>query len=271
MAPVTASLIRKHFLTHAPWVDPQKTVDTIKSGDPDRPVRRVGVGWMASIWDLEDAHRDGCDLFITHEPTFNDHHDPEGGACRRTPPGAAKTRFLQESGLVVLRCHDAWDGWPKIGIRDSWARGLGLTDMVADNADAADQRGWHATYRIAPVALKTFAAEVARRTAPLGQDGVEVIGDPDRMVSRPSLGVGCGGPDIDMIEKGSDVLIVCYDGGSYWHDRERFAELGAAVITVEHGTSEMGGMKSLAEYLKGIYPGLDVRWYERHPRSWHVK
>src|SRR5258706_16318926 len=113
MATLTASGIREHFLSHAPWVDRQKTVDTIKSGDPDRPVRRVGVGWMASIWDLQAAHRDGCELFVTHEPTFNDHRDPEGGACRRAAPADAKTKILEEAGLVVFRCHAARAGGPR--------------------------------------------------------------------------------------------------------------------------------------------------------------
>jgi putative NIF3 family GTP cyclohydrolase 1 type 2 len=262
--------IREHLLSRSPWVDPATTVDTVKSGDPLRPVRRVGVGWMASTWDLRAAHEAGCDLFVTHEPTFNDHRDPPDGDCRRTEPGARKTAFLAESGLVVLRCHDCWDAWPGIGIRDSWARGLGLTEMIAENADAPSQRRWHAVYRIAPVRLRAFAEEVARRVRPLGQDGVEVMGDPGRIVSRPAVGVGCGGPDKDMVDLGADVLVVCYDGASYWHDRERLAELGAAVVAVEHWTSEMWGMQSLAAYLGKTFPELDVRSYAHHPRPWHV-
>lgn len=268
---MTTNDLREHILSRAPWVDRSSTVDTVKSGDPHREIHRVGVGWMASRPDLEAAITAGCDLFITHEPVFNDHRDPEDGECRRVPPGRAKKDLLDRTGLVVLRLHDSWDGWPGIGIRDSWARGLGLGDPVADNREAARERGWHAVYRISPTSLREFARGVARRVAPLGQDGVEAIGDPERIVSRPALGVGCGGPDSDMIDAGADVLIVCYDGDSYWRDRERFFELGAAVIMVEHGTSEMWGMQSLAGYLAATFPGLDVRWFENHPRAWHVE
>ena len=73
-----------------------------------------------------------------------------------------------------------------------------------------------------------------------------------------------------MIELGADVLIVCYDGDWYWRDRERFVELGAAVIMVEHGTSEMWGMENLARYMRTAFPGLDVQYFARHPRAWHV-
>ncbi len=267
---MTTENIREHFLSKATWVDRQSTVDTVKSGDPRRPVSKVGVGWMATIFDLRAANQDGCQLFITHEPTFNDHFDPVDGSCRHLEPGKTKTAFLNETGMVVLRCHDTWDGWPGIGIRDSWAKGLGLTNLIGENTNADKERGWHAVYEIPQMRLADFARYVAERTRPLGQDGVEVLGEPNRIVRKPALGVGCGGPDSDMIELGADSLIVCYDGGWYWRDRERFVELGAAVIMVEHCTSEMWGVKNLAEYLRQTFPELEVVFYDRHPRAWHV-
>ena len=98
---------------------------------------------------------------------------------------------------------------------------------------------------------------------------MRVMGDPKMLVSRPSLGVGCGGPDQDMVELGSDVLIVCYDGASYWRQRERFAELGVGVITVEHGTSEMWGLENLARHLAETFP-LKVHYLDQHPKPWTV-
>lgn len=267
---VTADGIREHLLSRATWVDAKRTVDTIKAGDPQRRIARAGVGWMATIYDLRAAHGDGCQLFVTHEPTFNDHLDPLDGACRLLQPGKAKAEFLLSTGMVVLRCHDAWDGWPDIGIRDSWARGLGLTNLIGENRDAERERGWHAVYEIPATRLGDFARHIAERVRPLGQDGVEVLGDPGLMIHRPALGVGCGGPDKDMIDLGADLLIVCYDGDSYWKDRERFVELGAAVIMVEHGTSEMWGMENLTRYLSGAFPEVTFQYYARHPRAWHA-
>ena len=65
--------IREHLLTRAPWVNRERTVDTVKTGDPEREVKTVGVGWISSIENLRRAHELGCDLFITHEPTFWEH------------------------------------------------------------------------------------------------------------------------------------------------------------------------------------------------------
>ena len=67
-----------------------------------------------------------------------------------------------------------------------------------------------------------------------------------------------------------DSLIIFYDGDTYWMDRERFVELGAGVIMGEHGTSEMWGMENPAKYLRETFPELEVRYFARHPRAWHI-
>ena len=256
--------IREHLLARAPWVDRGRTVDTVKAGDPAREVHTVGVGWVSSIENLRRAHELGCDLFITHEPTFWEHQAPE---CRyRTvEPGRTKQRFLDRTGMVVLRVHDIWDNWPGIGIRDSWAEGLGLTEFLAE-----DETRWHAVYAIPETTLLEFARYVAGKVKVLGQDSVQVIGDPQMGVCRPALGVGCGGPDTDMIALGADVLLVCFDGASYWQARQRFAELGVGVITVEHGTSEMWGLENLARYLGQTFAALEVHYLDLHARPWTV-
>jgi putative NIF3 family GTP cyclohydrolase 1 type 2 len=231
-------------------------------GDPMAEVRTVGVGWMATLDNLRAAHALGCQLFVTHEPTFWEHEAPEQ-RNRGIEPGLSKRRFLEDTGLVVLRAHDSWDNWPGIGIRDSWARGLGLTRFLAQ-----DSTRWHAVYQIEETTLAGFAGYVAGKVRALGEQCVRVYGDPQMRVSRPSLGVGCGGPGVDMITQGSDVLIVCADGVSYWRDIERFLELHVGVIVVEDGTSEMWGIESLARHLGEAFPGLRVHYLDHHPRPW---
>jgi len=262
----TTQDIRDYLLSNSPWVDPERTVDTVKCGDPAREIERAGVCWFPAMDTIRAAHHAGCGLLITHEPLFWDHTGTNRHWVDREP-GRTKRAFLDETGMVVLRAHDSWDNWPDIGIRDSWARGLGLTDRIHEGSNLR----WHATYAIAEQTLREFAQYVADRIGPLGEDSVQVIGDPGARVSRPSLGVGCGGPDMKMVEAGSDVLIVCYDGASYWAVRERLAEAGVAVITVEHGTSEMWGMENLCDHLRGEFPAIDFRYFAEHPRTWTVR
>lgn len=261
---MTTDDLLRHMIEASPWVDPDRTVDAVKGGDGARPIATVAVCWFPSLANLRRAVDLGCDLLITHEPTWWDHHDRPGG-WRDRGPGLEKTRLLEESGLVVARLHDTWDNWPQLGIRDSFARGLGLECYVGE-----DETRWHATYEVPEQSLRDFARYVAGRVAPLGESTVQVMGDPDRRVSRPSIGVGCGGPAEDMIALGSDVLIVCFDGAGYWSQRDRFLEQGVGVIALEHGTTEMWGLESLAGYIGDTWPELTVHYLSDHWKPWHV-
>ena len=254
----------QHMIQASPWVDPAWTVDEIKAGDGERSLSTVAVCWFPSLANLRRAVELGCELLITHEPVWWDHYDRPGG-WRERGPGLEKTNLLHETGLVVLRLHDTWDNWPVLGIRDSFARGLGLERFIGEDATR-----WHATYQVPEQTLRAFARHVASRVASLGERTVQVMGDPEKRICHPSLGVGCGGPAEDMIEMGSDVLIVCFDGASYWSERDRLLEQGVGVITLEHGTTEMWGLESLARYVSDTWPRLEVHYLSDHWKPWHV-
>lgn len=262
----SARTIREYLLSNSPWVDRSQTVDTVKAGDPDREVKKAGVCWFAAMDTLRAAVEAGCDLLICHEPVFWS-HDAAETLWRDKAPGLAKSRFVEETGLVILRAHDTWDQWPEIGIRDSWAAHLGLTDRIS----ASTGHGYHAMYAVSTQPLRSFAQHVADRVRTLGEDSVQVMGDPDRVVRRAAIGVGCIGPDKELVEAGADALIVCYDGAPYWAVRERLYELGAAVVTVEHGTSEMPGLESLYRHLAATFPEIEFVYFANHPKTWTVK
>mgnify|MGYP005837765929 CR=1 FL=1 len=258
--------IRKYLLDHSPGVNPNDTVDTVKIGDPTKPVRKAGVSWYPSIETIKAAHEAGCDLLICHEPTFWEHAAPEN-SYRNKAPGAAKREYLEKTGMVILRAHDTWDRWPRDGIRDSWARFLDLGKPVYEKPDDP----FRAIYAIKPQTLRDFARTLARKVRPLGDDSVQVMGDPDRIVRRPAIGVGCISPDEDAVKAGADVVIVCFDGASYWQARERLHEMGAAVITMEHGTTEMPGIESLCRHLAEKFPQVKFQYFADHPRPWTVR
>jgi putative NIF3 family GTP cyclohydrolase 1 type 2 len=259
---MNANDIREYLLSKAPWVDRETTVDTIKAGDPTREVKSAAVGWMSTIENLRFAHDKGCDLFVTHEPTFW-HHSQDEEPLRKEFPGIPKQEFLDEAGMVILRVHDIWDPWPEIGIRDSWARGLGLEKRIAE-----DDGKYVATYEIPETTLGEFANHIAQKVKPLCQDTVWILGEYDWRISRPAVGTGCITPGIEMISEGADFIVVCDDGFSYWERGERFYEMGIGVALVSHGTSEMWGIENLARYLGETFPELQVTYLDRHPRYW---
>lgn len=73
-----------------------------------------------------------------------------------------------------------------------------------------------------------------------------------------------------LIGKGSDVLIVCFDGAFYWAKRQQWAELGVGVITVEHGTTEMWGIENLARHLRERFPQIEFLYFAEHAKPWTV-
>ncbi len=258
--------IQKYLFSQCPQVDPKNTVDTVKIGDPTKSIKKAGVCWYPSIENIKAAHAAGCELLITHEPTFWEHAAPET-FWRDRPPGDAKRQFLEKTGMVVLRVHDTWDRWPKAGIRDSWARCLGLGEPTYTPKDDP----FRAIYDVKPQKLRDFARSVGQKVRHLGQDSVQVIGDPDRIIRRPAIGVGCISPDREMVEAGADVVIVCFDGATYWSQRERMHEMGAAVITLEHGTTEMPGCENMARHLAEKFPQIEFRYFAEHVRPWTVR
>jgi putative NIF3 family GTP cyclohydrolase 1 type 2 len=253
-----AADIHAHFLTAADWVDPDNTVDRIIVGDPETEVSRVLVTWISSFQAVREAVVRGCQMVITHEPTFWTHANELAAVGEwdadslKDQVADCKRRYIEEHGLVILRIHDAWDAWPEIGIPWAWARHL---ELGAEPA-AQIERGYQQRYDIEPVTLDDLARRIAARTALLGEPAVQVVGPPDKMVSKVGIGTGCY-CDVSLFQElGCDVSIVCDDGAWYWQDLQFAADADHAIIRVNHGTSEEPGMVSLADYVNSSLPGV---------------
>lgn len=256
--------IRNHIINLNPLVDPKTTVDNIKMGDSKKEINTVGVCWYPSTQTIKSAIKMNCDLLVVHEPTWWNHFDPPGG-WRNISPGLERTQMLEKSGMVILRIHDSWDFLPNIGVRDSFAKFLKLDNFILE-----DNNKISAMYQIEPTTLKNFAKIIAEKIKPLGQDALQVMGNPQKIVKNIALSIGCATPQENMIKKGADVLIMSFDGASYWQTRERLASHNVGIITLEHGTSEMPGIKSLAQYIQNTWPDLNVIYLDNHIKPWHV-
>ena len=244
--------IREHILARAPWVDPNKTVDTFKHGDPDVEVGKVAVTWMLTMEAIEEAVRAGANLVVTHEPTFYDHFDAVGEVANDVTY-RAKRRRLDRAGLTVLRIHDSWDTWPEIGIGDSLARTLDL--KVVAQADALIKVA--ATAK--PTTLGAFATFARKR---LGMDGVGLMGSSDAKVRRVALSFGALG-GLDAMRKflalEPDVLLageICN-----WREIRYLQDVGCPIILADHATTEEPGMRALAGYLRETF-GLATHFIE---------
>ena len=241
--------ILDHFLSKADWVDPEKTVDRIICGDPEKDVRTAGVTWISSFAAVRAAVEHGVDALITHEPTFWKHMN-EHEAMDASDIAREKKKCIDDAGLVIIRNHDVWDRFPDVGIPWSWARFLGLPGPPVGFGN----RDYQHRYDIDPVTLDELAALVAERTAAIGEPMVQVKGDGAQTVSHVGIGTGCCGAIPEYVAMGCDVSIVCDDGSSYWSSIQQAEDMEHPVIRVSHGTSEEPGMVALTEYINTNLP-----------------
>lgn len=252
-SPPTARDIDRHLRALASWLDSAKTVDTFKSGNPDQPVKTVCVSWMSTLRTLEKARDLGCDLFITHEPTFYSHtdDDPSFDSDRAA---VEKRKLLRESGMIVYRCHDVWDRVPEIGILDSWAKELGF------KGKPVAEKTFYAVYEVPETAVGEFARSMASKLQIYGQEAVQLVGDPKAQVRRIAIGTGAITNAKEMFSMGTDAAIITEV--TYWRDVRWAQDMGFPLLIVEHSVSECPGLENLAVYLKKEFPGLRVEYIQ---------
>jgi putative NIF3 family GTP cyclohydrolase 1 type 2 len=244
------------------WVNWEQTVDTFKAGNPDDEVRAIAVAWQSQWPTLKAAHEAGCNLFITHEPTFYVHRDDDPGAYQDAQLDA-KRAWLKATGMVVYRCHDVWDLVPQHGVRDSWARGLGLDGSPL----AEDARRYYGLYRVGPESVRQLAERFGARLVDVGQHGVQVVGDASRVVQHLAIGTGaaCRVPAMASLRApggaAPDALLVTDDGIRFWADGCWAIDRDLPLLVVNHASAEEWGLRSLASYLQEHFPGVAIRHF----------
>jgi len=233
------------------WVRWEKTVDTFKAGSPETAVKGIAVAWMPYNHALGRAQELGCNLFVTHEPTYYNHRDDDPEIFR-FPAVKAKREFIEKNGLVIIRCHDVWDQYPKIGIPTGWGTLLELGQPI-------DGAGYYYVYDGKGRSSGALARQIASRTAGFAQPGVQLIGPDDKPVRRIALGTGAITPMFHFIEKLAADMAICVDDDfTYWRDGAYAIDAGFPVVVVNHPVAEEYSMKLLADQLSRQYPQLPV-------------
>lgn len=234
------------------WMDLNSTVDTFKSGDSEAEVTGIAVSWMSTTAALKQALDLDCNLFVTHEPTYYNHRDDPESPVFELAGTQEKQAFIEESGLIIIRCHDLWDQVPEIGIPDAWGAALGLGEAVAGE-------GYYRVYDVSGRTAGDVARQVAAKSAHYGQAAVQLIGDADVPVTRVATGTGAITPLFAFIQQYDIDLAICTDDGfTYWMHGAYARDVGLPVIVVNHATSEEPGMIRLAQHLHTQFPNVPV-------------
>lgn len=244
-----------HMKQAGHFVDWSGSCDGFKAGDPQAEVQGIAVSWQSSWPALREAHESGCNLFVTHEPTFYVHMDDDPSVFEY-PHVKAKKDWLDATGMVIYRCHDVWDAIPEIGIVQAWARQLGFVEKPAC------ERLFYQAYRV-DCTVREMAERIKERCSSIGQTSVEILGHPEKRIYSVALGTGAITHLQTMQEMGADCAIMTDDGFAYWSAGCFALDSDYPLIVVNHATAEEPGMATLAEYLERTFPGIPVRHIPR--------
>lgn len=244
---------------------PEPSVDRVIAGDPETRVKGIAVMWTPTWAALREAQASGCNVLVAHEPTFFSHLDLDGfeEAAAKISPAAlkamratrdAKLKWIQENGMVVIRCHDVLDLIPG-GVADSLAQKLGFGE-----ADVWVNEPYYRVVRVAPAMQAIDLAErMAKVFGTIGQPGVAFYGDPERRVEKLGLGTGYACEPWRFVELGADMCLTIDDRIKTWIETEWADDAGYPMVVIHHGTSEEWGVHTLHGMLAKQFPELPVR------------
>jgi putative NIF3 family GTP cyclohydrolase 1 type 2 len=253
-----------------PWLrsvhpGPEPSVDRVIAGDPEMPVRGIAVMWTPTWAALREAKAQGCNVVVTHEPTFFSHLDLDGfeEAAGKISPAALnamsatrdeKLRWIERNGMVVIRCHDVLDLMPG-GVADSLVRKLGFSE-----AEVLVNEPYYRVVKVAPAQrADDLAKRLARAFGEIGQPGVAFYGDPEKKVERLGLGTGYACEPWRFVELGADMCVTIDDRIKTWVETEWADDAGFPMIVIHHGTSEEWGVHTLHELIAQRFPELPVK------------
>jgi putative NIF3 family GTP cyclohydrolase 1 type 2 len=246
-----------------PWMP--ETVDTFKAGDPDARVTCIAVTMMATYDVLKRAADAGCNLVITHEPTFFGHQDDTADLARENDPTyAAKRALIESRHLVIWRFHDHWHRRKPDGIQVGMLRALGWEKSF-------QLTEFDAVGTVPEQTLEQLAATVRQR---LGASTLRVVGDPKMKVTRVALAPGFSGFQRNRaVLRRPDVQVLVIGEGHEWETIEYAADAatsgaGKGLIAIGHIPSEQAGMEECARWLRTFVREVPVQMIEAKDPFW---
>jgi putative NIF3 family GTP cyclohydrolase 1 type 2 len=230
------------------------TVDTVKTGDPTRPVTGIVTTFMANVEVIERAIASGANLIVTHEPTFYNHLDDTTWLAADAVY-QAKRKLIDDHGIVVFRYHDLIHTIEPDPIEQATIDQLGWTRAAV----AGEPR----VFALEPRPFATLVTEVKHR---LGASLMRVMGDPALPCRRVGLLVGAPGGRAHLsflARHPVDALVVGeiaeWETSEYVRDANRLGRPLGLIVT-GHSVSEALGMKWLAGWLRECVAGVPVEY-----------
>jgi putative NIF3 family GTP cyclohydrolase 1 type 2 len=241
----------------------EKTCDQLIEGNWDYKVTGVVTTFMATVDVIRRATDMGCNLIITHEPTYFTGLDRpdwlKGDAVYH-----GKKTLIDDNRISIWRYHDHMHSGNTDLIYAGLLETLGWTEYL-DKKFPLPHCYTIPTTNVS--ALVTFLKKT------LGMKVIQVIGDPEMKCSRAGILVGGGSLGLGREEMPAELMndekldvIICgeiteWTLTAYVRDA---AALGfnKALVIVGHERSEEPGMKELANRLLPLLTGIPVHFID---------
>lgn len=242
----------------------EPSVDRIVIGNPDTKITKIGTAWMPYWKTLRKAVESGVNTLVVHEPAFYTHWDldADNDDYQRAPIPARdnyqkavdeKKKWIDDNGMVIIRCHDVLDKVPEWGIPYALGKGLGLS-----NDQIIRSKKFYNIYEIEPTPASEVAQQIATSLKTIDQPGVAFYGNQDYLVKTIGLGTGCICDPLDYSELQPDLFIGIDDTIRTWIQTTYAEDTGQPLVVINHGTSEEYGMQSLNGHLSEVFKDYDV-------------
>lgn len=229
----------------------QDTVDTLKVGDPDKEVKKIGTCLTATPEVLRQAKEWGVDLLITHEPTFYTHRD----VIEDTELIAKKMKLVEESGVTLYRYHDSMHAKAIDEISEGFLLRMGW------------QGEFDGKLKFVLDEPKTPLEIAIEITEKLGLRYPRIVGCREGKVRKIVLALGSRGQGTYTEFYNSDFELIIGGELCEWRDCEPARDLSQmgeqkTVMILGHAGSERDGMAVLAERIDGKYDGAKAKYFE---------
>ncbi|MFZ6012360.1 MAG: Nif3-like dinuclear metal center hexameric protein [Bacteroidota bacterium] len=260
---LTIQQIIQLILKEIPGAPFDKTVDTVKIGNPDVPVTGIVTTMFATVDVIRKAIEIKANFIIAHEPTFYNHLD-ETAWLGNDPIYQYKRELLLKNNMVVWRFHDYWHSHRPDGIMQG----------------VLEQLGWEKFSRPeAPfmIAMKpTLLGEIIDHVkSKLGIPTIRFMGNPSQACKLVALipGAAGGKAQIQTLMSEKPDVLICGELAE-WETSEYIRDAMAmgverSLIVLGHAVSEEPGMLWLAQWLQPKVSGIPVTHVpSNNPFSW---
>jgi len=230
----------------------EQTVDTFKEGKPEQQITGIACTFTATMNVLKHAVEQGCNLIITHEPTYYNHLDSREG-LENDPVYAAKLAFIEEHELIIFRFHDHWHRTTPDGIYVGMNRKMQWDTYLVE--------GEKNIYDFPEVKLSDVSTHLK---AIFPDANLRVIGDPKLKIRRAAFSAGAPGSaaHFRLLQRG-DIQLLVIGEAPEWETIEYVRDavqsnLPRSLIILGHSVSEEAGMDYCAEWLRTFITELPV-------------